>query len=958
MKYFCLLVFFLLLFLGASIPSIAQEISESVHFHNYTINDGLPSNETYDVFQDSKGFLWIGTDNGVVRYDGQVFKTFTTLDGLTDNTIFKITEDYLGRIWFMTYNRKLCYYENGKFKEYWYNDALAEAGKKIYNGYTITNFVFKPNGSIELTFVDFLYLTISSNGIIQVNQDLPNNYSLYIHESSISKLISILSPSISNKRVNKFIVNNKYLGKCHFIQSDEFLFVGSKAGLDLFSKDDLVPKHILDNRYVTGVTKDFEGGVWCSTLYSGIIYIPNFHLSHYKITANKKKQIHSILNQESKLIFCYGKNDNYLTFNTTNKTLIPYPGKLNPTKVFNKNNSNIKFENPLYVDGVHTSITSMIQINKDLTLYATNKKGLIYTDKSKLQKKLSMLNHLKLSPIIHTDVFREIWDIYNDLGIVLQRNNHYNCNFKAASFTSKVTKLLLDTNKTIWIASTEGLFTFDPITEEVTPSKINFHSNNQRIQDINQSNDSTLFFATKARGIYIWKDSVLSNLNVKTGLLSNTIYQLVYEPENNRIWATGNNGISVLNQNKNEKWIPSSVITNYDGLKSKDIRQIAIQDGQLYFANNNGISRIALPYLFKKLPAPILYLQDVIVNAKTQPLTQNLEFPYDSNNVQIEYHAISYKSLNDVQYQYQILPIDTLWRTTKNGHFNFQALIPNHYNFRIRAINIDGIKSDIKEFHFVIHPAFWMTIWFQLGVILVGVYLVFLVSMKSIRYYKGKAVLEKSLNELRVISLQSKMSPHFIFNSLNSIQNYILKNEKQKANDYLLEFSKLIRVILQNSDETSILLNKELNTLQMYMNLEMKRLRNTFNYRTDIDGKIDLDRCKIPSLLLQPFVENSIWHGKVYNNPEGEIYIQVKLKDSRLYFEISDNGIGIENAEKSKVSSLGHSSMGSQVTRKRIELLSELNQQLSEVIITKLITHNEPTIYQGTRVTFSIPYEI
>jgi len=401
-----------------------------------------------------------------------------------------------------------------------------------------------------------------------------------------------------------------------------------------------------------------------------------------------------------------------------------------------------------------------------------------------------------------------------------------------------------------------------------------------------------------------------------------------------------------------------AVITKYDGLKSKDIRQMALNNGYLFFANITGVSKIKASNLFKNLPPPILKLRDFISNGKSQSLKHEHTFPYDSNNIQIEYHAISYKSLNDVKYEYQLLPTDTLWRTTQNGHFNFQALQPNKYIFKIRAINVDGVASDYTEHHFTIIPAFWMTFWFKSLVLIIAVYIGYHLSLRSIRNYRKQAKMEKSLNKLRVISLQSKMNPHFIFNSLNSIQNFILKNEKEKANDYLLEFSKLIRIILQNSDSTSILLSNELDTLQLYVGLEMKRLRNSFQYVTKIDPKIDLEKCSIPSLLIQPYIENSIWHGKVYNNPNGEISISISLINKRLNFKICDNGIGVLNAEKSKLIKTPHNSMGTKVTKRRIELLSDLNQELSEVKIAENNITDSSTIYVGTCVSFSIPYRI
>ena len=314
--------------------------------------------------------------------------------------------------------------------------------------------------------------------------------------------------------------------------------------------------------------------------------------------------------------------------------------------------------------------------------------------------------------------------------------------------------------------------------------------------------------------------------------------------------------------------------------------------------------------------------------------------------------------MNHFQYQYKLLPDHNDWQSTTNPNLLFNSLPPNNYTLALKAINIDGIESEVQTINFTITPAFWMTIWFRLAVFLFLLLIIYRIVISSINFYKKQAENQRTLNELQILSLQSKMNPHFIFNSLNSIQNYILKNEKEEANNYLLEFSKLVRIILQNSDSSTIPLGNEIDTLNMYVDLEIRRLRNSFRYTTNIGDDIDINRCEIPSLLIQPYVENAIWHGKVYNNPEGEISININRKDNLLIFDIIDNGIGIANAEKSKIIKSNHTSLGTSVNKKRIEILGDLNKKLSKVEIKDAFPDKDSNHYVGTHVTFSIPYII
>jgi LytS/YehU family sensor histidine kinase len=203
-------------------------------------------------------------------------------------------------------------------------------------------------------------------------------------------------------------------------------------------------------------------------------------------------------------------------------------------------------------------------------------------------------------------------------------------------------------------------------------------------------------------------------------------------------------------------------------------------------------------------------------------------------------------------------------------------------------------------------------------------------------------------------ALRAQMNPHFLFNCLNSINRFILKNETESASDYLTKFSKLIRMVLNNSKQKYITLNEELDCIELYIQLEQLRFKNSFRYKIKCEGDTDADDILVPSLLLQPFVENAIWHGLMYKEGAGNLDIHVLPKDEILECIITDNGVGRKAAsEFENRSAAKYKSMGLQITKERIALLDKEGEQSIE--IEDLYESNGNA--NGTKVTLRIKFK-
>jgi tetratricopeptide (TPR) repeat protein len=214
--------------------------------------------------------------------------------------------------------------------------------------------------------------------------------------------------------------------------------------------------------------------------------------------------------------------------------------------------------------------------------------------------------------------------------------------------------------------------------------------------------------------------------------------------------------------------------------------------------------------------------------------------------------------------------------------------------------------------------------------------------------YKSRTV------DLEMMALRAQMNPHFIFNCLNSINRFILKNETEAASDYLTKFSKLIRLILQNSQVKSVCLENELEALRLYMDMEVSRFEHRFDYQIICDPDLEIEHIEVPPLVIQPYVENAIWHGLMHKGDKGQLLIELHQEDKTLFCQITDDGVGRKRAAELKSKSASkNKSLGMKITEHRLELINALNDKATTVEVTDLVDSSGEAC--GTSVLLKIP---
>jgi hypothetical protein len=379
---------------------------------------------------------------------------------------------------------------------------------------------------------------------------------------------------------------------------------------------------------------------------------------------------------------------------------------------------------------------------------------------------------------------------------------------------------------------------------------------------------------------------------------------------------------------------------------TKDVR------GDLYFgigANwgtgdlNGGLDRV-FPERFSSATSAV-YLNSLFINQKPFSLyTQvneldELSLKYDQNTIRIEAGIIDYYSRKKGLIRHKLEQNGKTgdWQYSPDHIIRYESLSPGSYRLVIQASNINNeFNSPEKILLINISPAFWDTWWFRTLAIATIIFSVYLFYRRRITHIKKKKKrkqpFNKQLAQIEMKALKAQMNPHFIFNCMNSINSYILENDKKTASDYLTKFSTLIRLILENSDKQKINLDDELAMLKTYLQLEQNRLDNKFDYHIEVEASIKTIAFEIPPLILQPFIENAIWHGLVHKTERGKINISIRKEPNRLICIIEDNGIGRSKAALLKEQQvIKHHSMGMKVTEDRSGSLNQLNLERPSV---------------------------
>ena len=520
----------------------------------------------------------------------------------------------------------------------------------------------------------------------------------------------------------------------------------------------------------------------------------------------------------------------------------------------------------------------------------------------------------------------------------------------------------LAANKAI-ITTVKGVYLFDK--EEGVVEKMPYlqekliRSGAERIQDIDVVSDSLVYFATLDKGLYIYdihKDSIYEPINNLKDVLRLTNFVV---DDAGDAWFGSSKGILHYRQSMNRL----NLYDTKNGLYTDDFyTNICHFDmGKIFFGH--GLKYVSFdPNEIRKNFEAKLQIQSIYVNEKPyssiDPILDSgsIELDYSNNNVTIAIGGSNYGTTHQFQVETRMLGLTDEWTfSSEPENIEYLSLKSGKYRFQYKPLGQSDATA--KELSIHIQQPFWTRTWVKyaaggLGfLLLLGLYFYNIWMVKKRAYLQAEY--ERKIAKIQMNALRARMNPHFIFNSLNSIKSFIIENDTRSATRYLTKFAHLIRQILNNSKASKISLFDELKSLELYIEIEKLRFNDSFSYEIRNEAKTDLNELTIPSMILQPIVENAIWHGLLHKDGEKNILITIKDEENYLIATIEDNGVGRVKAEKMKSQTvIKDKSLGTDITLQRLNLVDK-NGRTGDIEIIDLYDHaDNPT---GTLVILRIP---
>ncbi len=915
------------------------------HYKQFRLQDGFPSNEVYDICQDELGYLWFATDHGLARYDGFQFRVFTTKDGLADNTILSFFETEKG-IFYNYYAGGLGQIINGQARDSDISDLTKKCCGDPY--LHISKLIARQDT------IWFCKLGDKHKHIYQIELSKQAVTTIELQEKEIGIQrgdISLISRDYYNKPTEHALIFDKegyiegsssinnvfsHAGytyantNYHFYNTDKSLsfqsdspilrikhfgawYLATKNGIYVLDAELKIQQRLLVGKYITGIWVDNAKNIWASTHNEGIIYIPAIQTEQVEIDFQDGNFIQQLTKFNHQIIG-YGKH--YPFYNLTTASTIELGSRtvdienIQPIRNFLTHGYGMK----VVIDTMW-QVQSLPSYNyhhfRNDTLYEL----VIGDPPSKNNSLHAPISNLLSEPIItksfpmpsamrKSKLFRNFIAIWN---------KDFYCEMDLQNGSCKEPHRSKDLQYT-------------------------------RIIDVEEAPiKDFLAFATKNKGVLLRYKNKILPIQESDGLASIITKDVCFENDST-LWVASYKGLNKVHLG----WSPSLYVKDIEHFNRQnllpydDLEFCEILDGELWFGSKSQIHHVPtaafqFPKIVPRLDLKTLSDQDTTYQA-SNTLLQLSKYQRD---IRIHYQAIAFSNQGKVHYRYRLRPNNAEWRITTNNSVQFSDLVAQHYQFEVQT-STDGEEwSEKQVLEFRIAPKLTETPLFKL--LLGGA---ILLAAVGLGYWFNQRRLRKVLQEKRIIeseqkALRSQMNPHFIFNALNSIQYYIARNEKYEANIYLAEFAQLVRQTFEHSKHGLIPIEEELSLLKNYVSLEQMR----FSDKMEVDWNIQIDNKKafVPTMLVQPFIENAIWHGiSPLKNRRGKLQIDCIEMTDTIQFKISDNGKGIEHSRKRKKSR----GSGISITEERL--------MLYEKEFGKPMTYDIQSSNTGTVVSISL----
>ena len=951
------IIFCLMLFLCGN-ESWAQEelIKSEYSYRRYSVGDGLPENFCWDVFQDSKGYIWVATYNGFARYDGQQFKSYWHNKQTNVQTV---TENVDGNITALSFN----YYA--------VLDPVADTLKLVNNtGWRFIPHVFQnmPTGHFfyESTGTDkreVALFQLSDTGLIKIWEHdclskmdgfrkpywdkenrkfyIPTRNYIYI----VDEKNNTIQDSIANQTILTIFPYGKSIGALgtdgiykyengKFARIHEKSFVYNPSGLqavtnkenclfirdvvDIYRFNGINLEHISNNVAFFNILFDTENNLWAAS-YQGLFNLFNLQFRNYMVV--KTNNIARSLCADDERIWI-GTEEGHLYHiknNTVGETKIP-----RATDSYFQGAS-AKTGEHLFLPGGYT--------DGDVLHFDGKKSAWLHLPSMAYSFVLPLPDHQILAGAYQGLV------IYNYATGTVARKLLRNELFMqpACAALDKSGRILMGGSAGITVIDGDTIHLMDNLPSDFLACRVMYSDKTGKVWAT--SSNSKLFsidgndikceytFEHPIRGIYVTSDDILIVLTLK-GIHIKKAGQADF------VYYDKNNGFS------GEK-IPMTQI-------------VEDPEGNIWFLADQSIICFNPNKLLQKPNAPKLHIQKIMTSKDNihwmETASKISKFKYNNNNFKVQYVGINYAAIENVRYHYRLRGFQDLWsEPTKQREITFNNLPPGNYIFEIYAdAGSDESRSGLQTFAFSITPAFWQRSWFIIASIallmLTCAGIALYIQRKKNRILLEKLRTEKELNELRISSIRLKAIPHFNANILAAIEYYIVNRTKEDAMRILGVYSDFTYKTLSEVDKAARTIDEELAYVKMYLDLEKVRFLDKFDFQIKVEDEVDKE-VQLPNMILHTYCENAVKHGLMPLKSGGLLTIHVSQHGGNVCVNVEDNGVGRAAAAKNPYT---HSTkQGLSILNRQIEIYNRFNHEK--------INHRIDDLAVGTRFTVEVP---
>lgn len=983
---------------------LSAQTSE-LYFENYTSYDGLSQNSVFSIAQDANGFMWFATQDGLNRYDGKEFKVYLPQNEMgrklpsnhisslffdTDEnllwvgtvrgvSLYQPEKDSLSRVIdlfpFAGELERLPVTEIKSFREgeYWIisqNQGLLQLNtqSEIVRSYfsetgseSRVNSIVSHEGSLIVSVGEQLYSLLPEGtyyGAEPLNVQYPFSE---IRELYSYRNVLWIGTSTQGCFYIEHVDRDPVVHACEAVVAGGIggfiadtsgnLWIGTRGnGLIRYNPDTQTSQTARhdpnDNRsigrnFVLSTFKDRQDIIWLGLSGGGVA---KYDPLKYQFTTWSNEPANEFSLADNMVFEIYKSSSGQHYAGTQNRGFVKWDfdsGRFH---------SYPEFSSP----GVPENTIYDVTESPEGTLWIASWGGLIGYDEEReafsFYGDQNLLTSEKLYAIHKLDYADSLFITgengpaffsLNDREWKQADKNLLQENAHVGRFIHE------DKTGVLWITTEgAGLVKYDyqngeyeiiePVRKISTSSRHLFH-------------DGGLFWLATDDGIVIYdpeKEIVVKHITVSEGNTSNVIYAIQKDTEG-YFWASSNVGLYKIDPE-------TYTLQQYDlgnglsFLEYNTASTLAEADGTLLFGGVGGITTFNPPELRENEFSPAPLITSILVNDEAQPMTgsESLSLKYNQNFITIQYAVNNFSNQERNRFEYRLQGLSDQW--IDNGNDNttvYNSLPSGDYTFQVKSANSDGKWSeDFATLGFVIHPVWWQTWWFRISVLLTIICGVIFLVRRRVKAIRHEAEMIQKIAETEMTALRAQMNPHFIFNCINSIDAFIQSNDKYQATIYLSKFAKLLRNVLDNSSKKTVRLSKDLETLELYVELERLRNDNKFSAEIEADNELLQNDYRVPPLVVQPYVENAILHGlKHKEGTDGNLKITITKKDEQIKYIIEDNGVGRNGVKNGNPK--GHRSYGMQMSGDRVKFFN--NEEDASVKVTDLTSNGKPA---GTRV--------